>query len=306
MRSLHLRDHTGGHRHRATKKSKRITGGSREAEHAAPSLYIHPPPTRFLLPISIASQPTIPSSPSSLASPLQLASSLDHAQFLLLQRALAMASTSSSTTPAAEVEERGRKRKRADGAGSTAAGGAEAQPSKWRTRREHEIYSSKLLEAIRLVRAGSSSSSGSGATRGRAVREAADRALAVAARGRTHWSRAILASRRRRFQAVRRARLRAPATPPSRHNAAAASSSAASATGQGSSAPPLAERARMLGWLVPGCRRLSFPTLLEETTDYIEALQMQVRTMAALAEALSAISANSSSGGAGSSNSSAA
>ncbi|KAF8683916.1 hypothetical protein HU200_044863 [Digitaria exilis] len=214
-----------------------------------------------------------------------------------------MASTSSSTTPAAaEVEERGRKRKRADGAGSTAAGGAEAQPSKWRTRREHEIYSSKLLEAIRLVRAGSSSSSGSGATRGRAVREAADRALAVAARGRTHWSRAILASRRRRFQAVRRARLRAPATPPSRHNAAAS----AAATGQGSSAPPLAEKARMLGWLVPGCRRLSFPTLLEETTDYIEALQMQVRTMAALAEALSAISANSSSGGAGSSNSSAA
>ncbi|EEE58933.1 hypothetical protein OsJ_10598 [Oryza sativa Japonica Group] len=58
-----------------------------------------------------------------------------------------MASTSGS---AAAVEERGnseRKRKR----GATGESeGSEAQPSKWRTRRAHEIYSSKLLDAIRL------------------------------------------------------------------------------------------------------------------------------------------------------------
>jgi len=210
-----------------------------------------------------------------------------------------MASTSSST-PAAEVEveERGRKRKRAAGAAEPAA---PAQPSKWRTRREHEIYSSKLLEAIRLVRAGpSSSASGAAAPappRGWAVREAADRALAVAARGRTHWSRAILASRRRRLQAAHRARLRAPASPSSRHDAAAASASAASASAaaKGTATPPLARKAKVLGRLVPGCRKLSFPTLLSETTDYIAALQMQVRAMTALAEALSAVSATSSS-----------
>ncbi|CAD6340899.1 unnamed protein product [Miscanthus lutarioriparius] len=219
-----------------------------------------------------------------------------------------MASTSSST-PAAEVEveERGRKRKRAAGAAEPAA---PAQPSKWRTRREHEIYSSKLLEAIRVVRAGPSAAAGAAAPappRGRAVREAADRALAVAARGRTHWSRAILASRRRRLQAAHRARLRAPASPPSRHDAAAASASAASASAaaaKGTATPPLARKAKVLGRLVPGCRKLSFPTLLSETTDYIAALQMQVRAMTALAEALSAVSATSSPGAGSSSSSS--
>lgn len=211
-------------------------------------------------------------------------------------RAVAMASTSSSTpTVEVEVEERRRKRKRA--AGTDPTGAEEAQPSKWRTRREQEIYSSKLFEAIRLVRAGPSSAA---PPRSRAVREAADRALAVAARGRTHWSRAILASRsRRRLQAVRRARLRAPASPPTRHD------SSASAPCQGASTPPLARKAKVLGRLVPGCRKLPFPTLLAETTDYIAALQMQVRAMTALAEALAAVSATSSSGaGAGSSSSS--
>ncbi|CAL4914095.1 unnamed protein product [Urochloa decumbens] len=210
-------------------------------------------------------------------------------------------SSTSSSTPAAEVEERGRKRKRAESAPE-----ADAQPSKWRKRREHEIYSSKLLEAIRLVRAGSSAAAG-GPPRGRAVREAADRALAVAARGSTHWSRAILASsHRRRLQSVHRARLRAPASPSKRHGAATSACASASTTaaGHGSGTPPLARRARMLGRLVPGCRKLSFPTLLDETTDYIEALHMQIRVMTALTEALSAISgAGSSSSGAGSSSS---
>uniref|UniRef100_A0A804LJ72 IBH1-like N-terminal domain-containing protein n=1 Tax=Zea mays TaxID=4577 RepID=A0A804LJ72_MAIZE len=201
-----------------------------------------------------------------------------------------MASTSSSTPAPVEVDERGRKRKRAAGADPAAP----AQPSKWRTRREHEIYSSKLLEAIRLVRAGPPSAAAAGTAaappRSRAVRAAADRALAVAARGRTHWSRAILASRRRRLQAAHRARLRAPASPPARHGAPSASAAKGAAT------PPLERKAKVLGRLVPGCRKLSFPTLLAETTDYIAALQMQVRAMTALAEALSAVSATSSSG----------
>ncbi|XP_062213450.1 transcription factor bHLH147-like [Phragmites australis] len=205
-----------------------------------------------------------------------------------------MASTSSSTA----VEERGRKRKRSAGGESTAAAPAEAQPFKWRTRRVHEVYSSNLLEAIRFVRAGFSSAAAATATatqpRSRAVREAADRALAVAARGRTHWSRAILASRRRRLQAVRRARLRNPTSPPSRHAPAA---DAASAQGSGTKTPPLARKAKVLGRLVPGCRKLPFPALLAEASDYIAALEMQVRAMTALAEALSAVSSSSPNGG---------
>ncbi|XP_039805145.1 transcription factor bHLH149-like [Panicum virgatum] len=75
--------------------------------------------------------------------------------------------------------------------------------------------------------------------------------------GRTHWSRAILASRRR-LQAAHRARLRAPASlkPASCHDASTAATKGAAAT------PPLARKAKVLGRLVPGCRKLSFPTLL--------------------------------------------
>ncbi|KAH7666597.1 Tropomyosin domain-containing protein [Dioscorea alata] len=59
---------------------------------------------------------------------------------------------------------------------------------RWRTETEQKIYSSKLLEALRRVR----STESPAPTRSRALRTAADRALAVAARGRTRWSRAIL------------------------------------------------------------------------------------------------------------------
>ncbi|GJN08052.1 hypothetical protein PR202_ga25938 [Eleusine coracana subsp. coracana] len=216
-----------------------------------------------------------------------------------------MASTSGSTT-AVEEREIERKRKRSAAGGESAA----ASVSKWRTRREHEIYSSKLLEALRLVRAGSSPSSPSSFSvnaaaappRSRAVREAADRALAVAARGRTCWSRAILANRRRRLQAARRARLRNPATPPSRH-APVPAAGGASAQGDGGKTPPLARKAKVLGRLVPGCRKLPFPALLAEASDYIAALEMQVRAMTALAEALSAVSSSSSSSAAGGSSS---
>lgn len=193
-----------------------------------------------------------------------------------------MASTSSSTT----VDERERKRKRAAGGESTASGGpgTEAQPSKWRTRREHEIYSSKLFEALRLVRGGSSTTA---PARGRAVREAADHALAVAARGRSRWSRAILASRRRRLQAAHRARLRAPASPSARHPSVAAAT-------QPGKAPALAKKAKVLGRLVPGCHKLPFPALLSEASDYIKALEMQVRAMTALAEVLASVSSSAS------------
>ncbi|EEC82722.1 hypothetical protein OsI_27410 [Oryza sativa Indica Group] len=111
---------------------------------------------------------------------------------------------------------------------------AASPAARWRTRREQESYSSKLLDALRLVRAASGRPSPASS---REVRHAADRALAVAARGRSRWSRAILASRARAC----------------------------------------------------ALRRLAFPALLAEASDYIAALEMQVRAMAALAQALQSV-----------------
>ncbi|KAL0286936.1 UNVERIFIED_CONTAM: Transcription factor [Sesamum radiatum] len=59
----------------------------------------------------------------------------------------------------------------------------------WKSDVQQQIYSSKLLQALRQVRQNSGSS---GPKR---VREAADRVLASTAKGRSRWSRAILTNR---------------------------------------------------------------------------------------------------------------
>ncbi|CAI0446541.1 unnamed protein product [Linum tenue] len=153
---------------------------------------------------------------------------------------------------------------------STSGGVGEEKPRRWRTEAEHRIYSTKLLEALRSSRRSSSSASASGTL----VRDAADRVLAAAARGSTRWSRAILASRRRltRVRKVRRARVIGEARSTDRRK---------------QKPPPAVEkRIRTLSRLVPGCRKAPLPNLLEEVGDYIAALEMQVKAMAALAEIL--------------------
>ncbi|KAK9920001.1 hypothetical protein M0R45_028569 [Rubus argutus] len=127
---------------------------------------------------------------------------------------------------------------------------------RWRSDKEQRIYSTKLVEALRQVQVRQGSSSSSSPAGGRSVKEAADRVLAVAAKGATRWSRAIL-------------------------------------TKTGGGIPAVQRKVKVLSRLVPGCRKAPLPNLLEETSDYIAALEMQVRAMTALTQLLSGVPAPS-------------
>ncbi|KAK9933997.1 hypothetical protein M0R45_021164 [Rubus argutus] len=170
--------------------------------------------------------------------------------------------------------------------------------TKWKSEAQQQIYSSKLLQALNQVSVqptNHSSSSTCPPRRGRAVREAADRVLAVAAKGRTRWSRAILTNRLKlKFR---------------QHKKQQRASAAATGTGRlkkqkftvfrlkGKGLPAVQKKVRFLGRLVPGCRKQPLPVILEEATDYIAALEMQVRVMSRLTQLLSVSGSTSGAGG---------
>ncbi|KAG6575121.1 Transcription factor bHLH, partial [Cucurbita argyrosperma subsp. argyrosperma] len=152
---------------------------------------------------------------------------------------------------------------------------------KWKSQAQQEIYSSKLVRALNQVRL---SPPNEAPRRGRAVREAADRVLAVAAKGRTRWSRAILTNRLKlKFRKPKRQRSASTAG-----NNRSKKPRVSVLRLRGKSLPAVQRKVRVLGRLVPGCRKEPLPVILEEATDYIAALEMQVRAMSALAELLSA------------------
>lgn len=146
-------------------------------------------------------------------------------------------------------------------------------PPIWRTDLHQHIYTSKLVQTLRRLRPHSTS---------RAVRAAADRVLAVSARGKTRWSRSILAARLNKNK-HRKAAVKLTAAPgikkPPVHKKPPP--------------PPIILKVKALSRLVPGCRKLSLPNLLEETTDYVAALEMQVRAMAFLTGLLNGEAAGS-------------
>lgn len=148
---------------------------------------------------------------------------------------------------------------------------------RWRTESEQQIYSSKLVEALHRVNQKSVSPPARSSIDGRKVRETADRVLAVAAKGKTRWSRAMLTNRLDlKLKKLKKAK---PAGNCSRPKKLKIRS-------ETKKLPAVQRKVRTLGRLVPGCRKISFPNLLEEATDYIAALQMQVRAMTAVAELL--------------------
>ncbi|KAM0947579.1 putative transcription factor bHLH family [Dioscorea sansibarensis] len=168
------------------------------------------------------------------------------------------------------MDDRMKDGKRRRGSGPEEESESQCSRRRWRTETEQKIYSSKLLEALRRVR----STESPVPTRSRAVRNAADRALAVAARGRTRWSRAIL-SKAQTGRSRNPGRLKRTG-PAGRVQVVKT---------------PVHQKVRVLSRLVPGCRKLSFSKLLEEASDYIAALEMQIKAMASVTEMLTGWSA---------------
>ncbi|XP_073135593.1 transcription factor bHLH148 isoform X2 [Henckelia pumila] len=149
----------------------------------------------------------------------------------------------------------------------------------WRSDAQQQVYSSKLFQAIRQVQ----SSGSSAPKRNRAVREAADRVLAATARGRSRWSRAMLTNRLR----LRFLKKKKNITKQKRNGRPPRRSKVSVTRLKWKSMQTVQRKARVLGGLVPGCRKQPLPVVLEEVTDYIAALEMQVRAMTALAALLS-------------------
>ncbi|KAK6122580.1 hypothetical protein DH2020_043679 [Rehmannia glutinosa] len=162
----------------------------------------------------------------------------------------------------------------------------------WKSDAQQQIYSSKLLQALRQVRL---SGGGSGTKR---VHEAADRVLAATAKGRTRWSRAILTNRlklkfMKKNNIVKR-QTQVMTVVTSGNSRLHRKSKVRILRLKSKALPAVQRKARVLSKLVPGCRKEPLPVVLEEATDYIVALEMQVKAMSALAELLSVSGSSSS------------
>ncbi|CAI0626228.1 unnamed protein product [Linum tenue] len=209
-----------------------------------------------------------------------------------------MASTIISSSPVTNSDRSKRRKKKKSAAAAAAAqqfkqAEGSSSHARWRTESQQQIYSSKLIQALSQVQLNPSSPSAP--CRGRAVREAADRALAVSARGRSRWSRAILTSRiklkfrkqQRRHQIKQQQRIVSAAGGGGGGISRARKPRVSVLRLRGKSLPAVQRKVRLLGRLVPGCKKEPLPVILEEATDYIAALEMQVRAMTALADLLS-------------------
>lgn len=153
---------------------------------------------------------------------------------------------------------------------------------KWRSESAQQTYSVKLVEALQRASQNATAVSSRSAG-GRAVREVADRVLAMAAKGRSRWSRAILASRLRLSRLRRHRKAKKPSNSCIRPKKPLPGAS----EDRKRRLPAVEGRVKVLSRLVPGCKGIPVTNLLEEAGDYIAALEMQVRAMTRLTEILS-------------------
>ncbi|XP_031097309.1 transcription factor bHLH147 [Ipomoea triloba] len=204
--------------------------------------------------------------------------------------------TVTNTASRAAARRRKKKRSQAPSAESQDASDNNSA-AEWKSEAQQQVYSSRLLGALRMLRL-SPPSSPAAPKGGRAVREVADRVLAVTAKGRTRWSREILTNRLKlKFMKKhnKRQRVVAAAATAARGNSRLPKKPRLSILRlKMKNLPTVQRKARVLGRIVPGCRKQPLPVILEEATDYIAALEMQVRAMSALADLLSGASSSSS------------
>lgn len=159
-----------------------------------------------------------------------------------------------------------------------------------------------IRQLVAMLRRGRIERATSGLTQSRAVKLAADLSLAMTARGRTAWSRAIVRKYLSRLhksgcqrRSVVKSRVNSPRSASAKNSrpcktifsgkksirrlfgvASRSGTSIRSETGS------VASRLQTLRELIPGSSRLDTPVFLEEVTDYIVALKMQVQAMQAL------------------------
>lgn len=167
--------------------------------------------------------------------------------------------------------------------------------TKWRTVSQERIYGQRLLDAIKSTK---NSSQPAKLAPSRAIKEAADSALALTAKGQTRWSRAILSRRRRlnrklSIKAGSKIRRCSGRRWVGKSDPVRTQAKKKKMEGEEEEGEKVGDRLRVLSRLVPGCRKLSTPTLLEEAADYVAALEMQVKAMRALADLLSSTSISS-------------
>lgn len=198
------------------------------------------------------------------------------------------------TTSSSSDRSRRKRRKKSSPTSLDSSPSPSTSLEKWRSEKQQQIYSTKLVRALKELRISqqpSSSSSSSVPRGGRAVREVADRALAVAARGKTLWSRAILSKAvKLKFRKQKRQRISNPVTTTTTLTTGSIRSKKQRATVlrlKAKGLPAVQRKVKLLSRLVPGCRKQTLPVVLEETTDYIAAMEMQIRTMTAILSAVS-------------------
>ncbi|KAJ0233029.1 hypothetical protein HA466_0286920 [Hirschfeldia incana] len=173
---------------------------------------------------------------------------------------------------------------------------------KWRSEKQQQIYSTNIIQSLRQLQLSAAAAADPSAKLapprgggGRAVRDAAYRSLAVTARGRTLWSRAILSKAVRvklKFRKLNRPRNSNPTTMVSITGSNRLRKKRATVLRlKGKGLPAVQKKVKFLSRLIPGCRKQPLPVVLEETTDYIVAMEMQIRALNAIISAVGSSSA---------------